>query len=183
MDRGESTWLSRPAEFDLAQGWVADGQLGCAQWMMWRTGIARATAYEKLRIAHQLRRGSVLAAAFEDGRISYSAVWVICRIDEPDAEVDEALVELAEAGTVEDVERMVRVWQAHAGQRRPPVDHQSSRGLRLIRGCDGTGRIEINVTEVELEEVAARRAGLPRPLSRPRGRVGGRVRRCGLGRR
>ena len=50
MDRGESAWLEQLADFDLGAGWAADGQLSCAEWLMWRARMARATAYEKLRI-------------------------------------------------------------------------------------------------------------------------------------
>ncbi|MGH9076911.1 MAG: hypothetical protein ACRDY0_05565 [Acidimicrobiales bacterium] len=43
----------------------------------------------------------------------------ITRMEEPDPGVDSALVELAVAGTVADVERAVRCDQLHAGQHRP----------------------------------------------------------------
>ena len=36
IDRAEALWLERLAEFDLALGWLEDGQLSCAHWLMWR---------------------------------------------------------------------------------------------------------------------------------------------------
>jgi hypothetical protein len=53
--------------------------------------MGRATAFEKLRVAHELRRRPVLAAAFESGAVGYSAVRAITRLDGPDPAVDEAL--------------------------------------------------------------------------------------------
>lgn len=155
MDRGESTWLEALAVFDRDQGWAADGQLSCVEWLMWRTGMSRATAFEKLRIARQLRDRPGVAAAFADGRLSYSAVRAITRIDDPDAGVDAALVDLAVAGRVVDVERAVRCYQLHAEQDRAPTDVADRRGVRILRGFDGTGRIEITLGDVEMEEFAA----------------------------
>ncbi|MDQ6838095.1 MAG: DUF222 domain-containing protein [Actinomycetota bacterium] len=128
MDRGESSWLSALAVFDRDQSWAADGQLSCVGWLVWRTAMARATAFEKLRIARQLLARPVVADAFADGRLSYSAVRAITRIDDPDAEVDAALVELAVMGTVVDVERAVRCYQLHAEQHRAPSDAWARRG-------------------------------------------------------
>jgi Domain of unknown function (DUF222)/HNH endonuclease len=154
MDRGESTWLEALAEFDRDQGWAVDGQLSCAEWLMWRSGMGRATAYEKLRIAHELRRRPQVAEAFSAGTLSYSAVRAITRIDDPDPEVDAALIEVAKAGSIGDVERMVRVYQLHVDQHRLPPDPQNRRGVRVLRFGDGTGRLEATLTELELDEVA-----------------------------
>jgi hypothetical protein len=155
MDRGESTWLEALAEFDRDQGWALDGQLSCPEWLMWRTGMGRATAYEKVRIAHELPRRPQVAEAFADGRLSYSAVRAITRLDDPDPEVDAALVEVATAGSIGDVERMVRCYQLRADQHRPPPDPNCRRGLRIRRFGDGTGRVEVTLSELELDEVAA----------------------------
>lgn len=155
MDRGESSWLQALAGFDRDQGWAVDGQLTCVDWLIWRTDMARATAFEKLRIAHQLARRSLVAAAFADGLLSYSAVRAITRIENPDPEVDAALINLAAAGTVADVERAVRCYQLHADQHRPPTDLADRRGLRIVQGYDGTTRIEITVTDLEAAEFAA----------------------------
>jgi hypothetical protein len=155
MDRAEAKWLETLAVFDAAQGSVADGQLSCIDWLMWRTGMAKATAYEKLRIARALARRPLLREAFGDGRLSYSAVRAMARMDDPDPEVDAALVEVACSGTVSDVERAVRCYQLHAEQDRLPADPFVRRGLRVRRGTEGTGTIEMVLEDSELEEVAA----------------------------
>lgn len=118
MDRGESSLLEALAAFDREQRWADDGQLSCLEWLMWRTDMARATAFEKLRIAHQLHARPTIAGAFADGQLSYSAVRAITRIDDPDPYVDATLINVAVAGTVADVERAVRVYQLHPDQHR-----------------------------------------------------------------
>jgi hypothetical protein len=154
MDRGEACWLDALAAWDREQGWALDGQLSAADWLMWRAKMSRATAYEKLRIAHELLVRPVIAAAFLAGRLSYSAVRVITRIADPDPEVDAALVDLAEAGSVADVERAVRFYQRHADQHRPLPVPPPARDVRIVRHGDGTGKIEIALDAVEIEEVA-----------------------------
>ncbi|MGH9055489.1 MAG: HNH endonuclease [Acidimicrobiales bacterium] len=155
MDRGESTWLGALAAFDRDGGWMLDGQLSCVEWLIWRAKMARATAYEKLHVAHQLTRRRVLADAFAAGRLSYSALRAICRIEDPDGSVDEALVALAEAGSVADVERAVRFYQLHADQDRLPPDPSTLRGLKLRPGLDGTATVEVTLTDVEAAELMA----------------------------
>ncbi|MGH9115364.1 MAG: hypothetical protein ACRDWW_05985 [Acidimicrobiales bacterium] len=131
------------------------GQLSCAEWLVWRAKMARATAYEKLHVAHQLARRPVVARAFAEGRLSYSAVRAICRIEGPEPAVDEALVVLAEAGTVADVERAVRAYQLHADQHHRPPDPHARRGLRTRCNYDGTATAEVTLTELEAEELMA----------------------------
>lgn len=162
MDCGEYVWLRELAQFDRSQGWVLDGQLSGVDWLVLMAGMARGTAYEKLQVAHELTRRPVVAGALATGRISYSAARAICRIEHPDAEVDESLVVLAEAGTVGDVERAVRHYRLHADQHRPPVDPQQRRGLRVHRSGEGMTTIEVTLPDLEAEEVlAAIRAALP----------------------
>src|SRR5579875_1645689 len=67
MDSNEAAWLEVLDEFNRKEGWAADGQLCCAAWLMWRCGMARSTAYEKLALARELRRRPVVQAAFAAG--------------------------------------------------------------------------------------------------------------------
>ena len=52
----ECRWLGLVAEFDRRAGWSADGQLSCVDWLVWRCGLSRRTARDKLQVAHELRR-------------------------------------------------------------------------------------------------------------------------------
>jgi hypothetical protein len=155
MERGEARWLSELATFDLDQGWLDDGQLSGAEWLMLRAGMSRTTAYEKLRVAHELRRRPVLREAFEDGRLSYSAMRAMARMTDPDPEVDAALVEVAQAGSVADVEKVVRAYQLHADQHRRPAELSARVGVRVKPGLDGTSTVEVTLADVEVAELMA----------------------------
>ena len=158
LDRGEAGWLERLAEFDRDGLWAAEGQLSCVSWLVWRTNMGRSTAFDKLRVAHQLARRPIVAEAFVRGRLSYSAVRAITRLDRPDPGVDEALVALAESGqaSILDIERVVRSYHLYAGQDRPPPDEAGrARGVRIVRGGDGTGQVIVSLSDLEVEEFAA----------------------------
>jgi hypothetical protein len=161
LERGEAAWLVRLGEFDAAGGWCADGQLSCVEWLTWFVKMGRSTAFEKLRVARQLRRRPVIADAFGSGRVSYSAVRAITRAEDADPEVDEALVQVAETGSPADVERAVRTYQAYRDQDLPPAELVARRrGVRLRRGGDGLVRVEGYLTELEAAELEAALAGL-----------------------
>lgn len=153
LERSEAVWLERLAEFDLHGEWADDGHACCGSWMAWRLKMARSTAFEKLQVAHQLRRRPMIAQAFGEGRISYSAVRALCRIDHPDPDVDTALVLVAESGTVADVERAVRFYQLHADQERPPTDPYNSQTVRSRNNLDGTATLSITLPELDVEEL------------------------------
>ncbi len=101
----------------------------------------------------QLGRRPVVAAAFGDGRLSYSAVRAITRMEGPDPGVDAALVDVTVAGSVADVERAVRCYQLHADQDRSPGAIDARRGLRVVTGHDGTTRAEITLADFEAAEL------------------------------
>jgi hypothetical protein len=156
LERGEARWLLELARFDREQGWVADGHLSAVGWLVWRTAMSRGAAFERLRIGHELWRRPVLAEAFSAGRISYSAVRAITRLDRPDADVDAALVDLAAAGTVRDLERAVRHYRLCADQDRPvDLRRLDRRGVRIRPSWDGLGAAEVILDATELEEFDA----------------------------
>jgi hypothetical protein len=158
LDRSEAEWLERLAAFDRDSLWALDGHFCCATWLVWRTGMARSTAFEKLRVAHELARRPVIAEAFRDGRLSYSAARAVTRMERPTAEVDEALVELAtsDRATILDIERVVRSYTMYADQEREPAgDPQPGRDVKIRRGEHGTGQVVITLSDLEVEEFAA----------------------------
>lgn len=157
MDRAEAIWLERLARFDLDGLWALDGQLSCVSWLVWKMNMARSTAFEKVRVAHELRRRPVVAEAFGEGRLSYSAVRAITRLDRPDPDVDRALVELAGSGeaSILDLERVVRSYQLYADQERPPCEVDDRREVRIRRNGDGTGQVTVTLDDLEIEEFAA----------------------------
>lgn len=158
LDRAEALWLERLARFDREGRWAADGQLSCVGWLVWRTNMGRSTAFDKLRVARELERRPLVAEAFREGRLSYSAVRAVTRLERPDPGVDQALVALAESGraSIVDVERVVRCYQLYADQDRPPPDEaERGRDVKIVRDHSGRAQIVVTLGEVELEEFAA----------------------------
>jgi len=99
--------LVKLREFDDAHGW--DGFASCAHWLSFKTSLDMGAAREKVRAAHALKDLPKIAAKFAIGQLSYSKVRALTRIATPAIEAD--LLELAEAATVEQVERLVRGWR------------------------------------------------------------------------
>jgi Domain of unknown function (DUF222)/HNH endonuclease len=67
-------------EFDDRFGWKKWSYKTCAEWLAWRSDISLSTAREKVRTAHALRNLPAIAAAFEQGRLSYSKVKALTRV-------------------------------------------------------------------------------------------------------
>ena len=170
LERQEAAWLVGLAEFDATGGWAAWGQLACVDWMVVTLGMGRSTAFEKLRVARELRRRPSLGDAYRAGRLSYSAARLISRAEGASPEVDEALVAVAEAGSVADVERAVRSYQLYLDQERPPGEgFRPRRGLRLRSAPDGLVRVDGYLSEAEAERLEAVLADLLDGGESPRG--------------
>ena len=145
--------------FDTEEAWAAAGQLSAARWLMARCGMARSTAYEKLRLARELRRREVIGNAFRAGEISYSAARAICSLDDTDPEVDSGLVELARNSPITDLEAAVRYYQVqHAQHFGRGLDAPELRHVQTAKGFSGLGDVRIRTDNdvVELFEVVIR---------------------------
>jgi hypothetical protein len=94
------------AEFDRREGWAGPGMLSCAHWLSWRVGLSSGTARDQVRVARRLEDLPEVAAAFADGRVSYSKVRAITRVAEPDDGID--WVELARHSSAAQLDRLVR---------------------------------------------------------------------------
>ena len=96
-------------EFDARAGWNT-GFLSCAQWLHWRTGFDLGACREKVRVARALAVLPLVSAEMQRGRLSYAKVRAITRVATPGSE--QALLDLALAGTSAQVERCVRAWRS-----------------------------------------------------------------------
>jgi hypothetical protein len=105
----EHDWLLAVAEFDRREGWKLWECQSCAAWLSWQVGLDIRAAHEKVRVARALERFPVIAAAMSTGQLSYSKVRAITRIATPDCE--QALVDMALAGTTNHVERIVSAYR------------------------------------------------------------------------
>lgn len=95
-------------DFDERQGWNT-GFLSCAHWLHWRTSVDLGAAREKVRVARALPSLPLVSAEMRRGRLSYAKVRALTRVATPDNE--QALVDLALAGTCTQVERVARAWR------------------------------------------------------------------------
>jgi len=104
-----AAWLSLVAEFDRREGWGAVGITSCAHWLAWQCGMSPGAAREHVRVARAMGGLPLTAAAFAEGRLSYSKVREISRV--ADAGTEAELVELARHTTASQLARVVRAWR------------------------------------------------------------------------
>jgi hypothetical protein len=101
-------FLELVAEFDRREGWARHGVASCAQWLSWQCGIGRVAAREKVRVARALEKLPKISDAFRRGVVSYSKVRAMTRI--ATAANEATLLNVAEHGTAEHVEKLVRKY-------------------------------------------------------------------------
>jgi hypothetical protein len=135
-------WLGMVAEYDRREGWAEWGCKSCAHWLSWRCALAPSAAREKVRVARRLSELPLIQAAFGQGKLSYSQVRALSRV--ASAELEPALLELAQYSTAAQLERTLRAYrgvverelspddQAHA--ERYLVCEQDDDGSLLLRG-------------------------------------------------
>jgi hypothetical protein len=93
-------------EFDDRFGWKKWSFKTCAEWLAWRSEIGLSAAREKVRTAHALRSLPAIAAAFAEGRLSYSKVRALTRV--ADLRQEDLLLAYALSTTAENVEERCR---------------------------------------------------------------------------
>src|SRR5690625_5009359 len=94
-------------EFDAREGWGRYvGVTSMTHWLSWQCGLARVTAREQVRVARALRVLPSVTAEFAAGRLSYSKVRALTRVAAADNE--EELLQVARAGTADQVQRLDR---------------------------------------------------------------------------
>ena len=154
----EARWLALLAEFDRREGWRTDGHLSCVDWLVWRCGMTRKTAYERIRVAHELQRRPAIQERFSAGGISYSKVRAITRVKDAGDETDEWLLRLADSGTAADLDRVARHYEQLAAQERGIDDYlrrYERRTVRASRTYDGMMVLEHVLPVEEGEEYLA----------------------------
>jgi hypothetical protein len=147
-------------DFDDRFGWAKWTFPNCALWLSWRCGLSHSAAREKVRTAHALRLMPLIAAAFAEGRLSYSKVRALTRV--AGAHDEDLLLEYALQATAAEVEQRcrqirnarpesaataLRKWQ----RRSLTLWHNEARGLTTIS-------VEVPVEEGELIAQALARA-------------------------
>src|SRR3954451_876 len=158
------TWI---AEFDRREGWSGTGLLSCAHWLSWRIGLSPSAAREQVRVARRLEDLPEVAAAFADGRASYSKVRAVTRVAEPDDGID--WVELARHSSAAQLEKIVRgVRRARANEAAEADPETAAWKLRTRTRFDDNGNFILTIPgpaqhlPVLQAGIAAKRAELQR---------------------
>ena len=130
---GELLGLIR--EFDARNGW--EGFASCAEWLSWRTGLAPGAAREHVRVARALAELPLLRDALGRGAVSYSKLRAVTRVATP--ETEQALLDVALAGTAAHVEQIVRTWRRvdRAAEAAEDAQRHASRSLATWVDEDG----------------------------------------------
>ncbi len=102
-------WLMLIAEYDRRNGWADSATQSCAHWLNWKCGIAMGAAREKVRVARALENLPKVSAAMACGKLSYSKAREITRV--ANAETEDYLLMIAEHGTAQHVEKLVRAYR------------------------------------------------------------------------
>jgi Domain of unknown function (DUF222)/HNH endonuclease len=142
LTAAEHDWLLAVAEFDRREGWKLWECQSCAAWLSWQIGLDIRAAREKVRVARALEQFPVIAASMATGQVSYSKVRAITRIATPECE--QALVDMALAGTTNHVERIVSAYRRAEpiAVEREQVQH-AQRGL--FHHIDDDGSVVISI--------------------------------------
>src|SRR4051794_30861472 len=80
LTAGSARLIALIGEFDAAEGWRDWGMRSTAHWLSWQCGIGLGAGREQVRVARALRGLPAVAAAFADGRLSYSKVRALTRV-------------------------------------------------------------------------------------------------------
>jgi hypothetical protein len=102
-------WLMLVAEFDKCGAWAEWGCRSCAHWVSWRCSIAPVAAREHVRVARRLQELPRVRAAFAEGRLSYSKVRALSRVE--NIESEDELLALAENASAAQLERIVSAYR------------------------------------------------------------------------
>jgi hypothetical protein len=103
-------FLKLIAEFDRCKGWGGDGATAsCAHWLNWKCGIDIGAAREKVRVANALEKLPLIAAAMENGTLSYSKARALTRVACEGTQ--EYFLSIALHGTAHHVETLVRHYR------------------------------------------------------------------------
>jgi hypothetical protein len=126
ISRSTQRWLAMVAEFDRRGGARRWGFRGTAEWLAWHCGLSDRAAREHVRVARGLVTRPLVRAAFATGDLSYSKVRALTRA--PDAEDEQALLDLATRTSAGDLERTVQ-----ALRRQPSADVDVARAAHARR--------------------------------------------------
>lgn len=129
-------WLCLVAEYDRREGWASWSCRSCAHWVSWRCGVALIAAREHVRVARRLDSMPLVREAFAEGRLSYSKVRALTRVDGVEREAE--LLELAQHATASQLDRVVRAYRGVVAAEHTARGGRPERWLTWSHGDDGS---------------------------------------------
>jgi hypothetical protein len=129
-------WLGLVAEFDTRGGWGEWGCRSCSHWLSWRCSISPVGAREHVRVAHRLEELPLIRGAFAEGRLSYSQVRALTRVE--NVEREEELLSLARHATAALLERLVRAYHGVVARARVAAGGGPDRYVTWDHADDGS---------------------------------------------
>jgi hypothetical protein len=167
--QADSQLIELVGEFDAigAMRWWTDMK-SLAHWLSWSCSMSPGAAREHVRVARALRRMPTVAAAFREGRLSYSKVREATRaVDVLD---DARLCELAMAATASQLARMIAGFRSANGMR---IQQQPKRVLSWQEREDGMVDVRARLPKEEaaivLATLAAAKDQFGTPPEKPAG--------------
>jgi hypothetical protein len=130
------------AEFDRRKGWSDGATQTCAHWLNWKCGIGLGAAREKVRVAHALANLPKVSAAMASGKLSYSKVREITRV--ASAETEDTLLMVAENGTAQHVEKLVRAFRRCKEAEELSRDARQQQNRRMSIRYDDDGSLVLD---------------------------------------
>ena len=136
-----ATWelLVLIRQFDAAGGW--EGFASCAAWLSWRISLAPGAAREHVRVARALAELPKLSDAMQCGAVSYSKLRAVTRVATP--ETEQALLDVALAGTAAHVEQVVRTWRRVDRAAEQAEEQQQDESRALDTWVDDHGMVVV----------------------------------------
>ena len=152
IDRLRAEQIALVAEFDARMVYASDGAVNTAVWLAPRAKITKAEAHHLVHLGRRLRRMPATAQAVESGELSTSQARVLSRVvNDRTAEVftehEPELIECAARLTVDQLVRVVRVWEAQADTDGPDPAQRlhDRRKAYLSTGWDGMGHLDADL--------------------------------------
>ena len=152
IDRLRARQIEVAAQFDARMVYAADGAANAAVWLAPRARMSRAEAGQVVGLARKLERMPQTAEAVASGTLSTSQARVLSRVvNERTASVfaehEDVLIEQAARLTVDQLRRVVKVWEAHADTdgADPAQRLHDRRKAYISTGFDGMGHLEADL--------------------------------------
>lgn len=77
---GTARLAAMVARYDSSEAWAEAGMRSCAHWLTVAAGFDLRSSNELLRVGHALKDLPLIAAAFNEGRLSFDKVRAITRV-------------------------------------------------------------------------------------------------------